>query len=130
MRYKKISPFEEKAEEVKRPKWIRLLYVAIIFLVLEALYMVGLHYEWKPIVYIYAIAATLLFVAYFVINAGFENKPVPLDALPESWDEEKKKAFAENDKKRKDIARKLMYVIIPLLLVIGVDIVYMAFINK
>ncbi|MBR4292256.1 MAG: hypothetical protein IKT54_01410 [Clostridia bacterium] len=130
MRYKKISPFEEKAEEVKRPKWIRLLYVALIFLVFEAVYMTGLHFEWKPIVYIYAIAATLLFLAYFVINAGFENKPIPLDALPEAWDDDKKKRFAENDKKRKEIARKLMYFIIPLLLVIGIDIVYMAFFNK
>ena len=80
--------------------------------------------------YIYALAATLLFLAYFVINAGFENKPIPLDALPEAWDDDKKKRFAENDKKRKEIARKLMYFIIPLLLVIGIDIVYMAFFNK
>lgn len=125
MRYRKIKG-DAPAETPKKPKWIRLLRLAASFIVLLAIYVTGIKYEWKPIVYIYFGLLTVSFIVYFIINRGFDNKPVTPDMLPDDWDFEQKRVYMEDDAHRKSIARNLMYLIIPLMLIIGLDIVYMA----
>ncbi len=94
-----------------------------IFAVLTLIYyiLLAMHVFWVTPV-LYTLAATL-FVVFFFVNGGFSREPVSREILSDTWSEEKKDAFIENDIKRKAIGRKIMIVMTPVLLLVLVDMV-------
>lgn len=126
MRYRQIND-NNPASPKKENKWIRLLRLAAVFVVLMAIYMVGVSHEIKAIVYIYYALLFVSSVAFVVINRGFDRQPPTPDMLPDNWSAVQKCEYIESDKKRKKIARYLLYLVIPLLFIFGIDIVYMGF---
>ena len=94
-----------------------------IFAVLALVYyiLLQLHVFWCTPV-LYTVAATL-FLVFFFVNGGFSREPVSREMLSDSWTEERKDAFIENDIRRKAFARKIMIVMTPVLLLVLVDMV-------
>ena len=94
------------------------LGLGILYYVLLAFYVFWV----TPVLYT---AAAVLFLTFFFVNRGFSREPVSYDVLPDSWTEEKKREFVEDDIRRKQLARKIMVVMVPVLLLVAVDILYL-----
>ena len=94
-----------------------------IFVVLALVHyiLLAMHVFWATPV-LYTLAATL-FVVFFFVNGGFSREPVSREILSDTWSEEKKDAFIEDDIKRKAIGRKIMIIMTPVLLLVLVDMV-------
>ena len=94
-----------------------------IFAVLALVYyiLLAMHVFWSTPV-LYTLAATL-FIVFFFVNGGFSREPVSREILSNTWSEEKKDAFIEDDIKRKAIGRKIMIIMTPVLLLVLVDMV-------
>ncbi len=98
------------------------LLLAAIFIVLAVVYyiLIAMHIIWAmPVLYT---AAAVLFFTFFIINRGFSRDVVSREMLPEDWSEEKKDAFIADDTERKAFAKKLMIPMVPVLLLVGIDI--------
>ena len=94
-----------------------------IFAVLALVYyiLLAMHVFWATPV-LYTLAATL-FIVFFFVNGGFSRESVSREILSDTWSEEKKDAFIEDDIKRKAIGRKIMIIMTPVLLLVLVDMV-------
>ena len=98
------------------------LLLAAIFVVLAVIYyiLIAMCVVWAmPVLYT---SAAVLFSAFFIINRGFSREPVSREMLPDDWTDEKKDAFIADDTERKALARKLMIPLVPVLLLVGIDI--------
>lgn len=76
----------------------------------------------------YMIALAVLVILFFYWNGGtFDTKlPLPED-LPEEWSLAEKRAFLEKRKAGMARARKLLYVLLPLLLTVGISYIELWF---
>ncbi len=94
-----------------------------MFAVLALAYyiLLAMHVVWATPV-LYTVAA-VLFVVFFFTNGGFSREPVSREMLSDDWSDVRKDAFIENDIRRKEIGRKLMIVMTPVLLLVLVDMV-------
>ena len=109
-------------EQMKTFRWRLALLMLGIFLVLTVIYYILLSrfvFWVTPVLYT---AAAVLFLTFFFVNRGFSREPVSAEVLPESWSEERKQKFVEDDIERKALARKIMVVMVPVLLLVAVDI--------
>ena len=121
MKNKKIEPVRRS---VKRESVRTLLILIAAFVCVFGIFQTAVFFEFAPIYPIYYFGTAALFLAFFFINRGFSREtPLP-DQLPQACDEEKKRAYMESDVRRKRLARKLMIILIPFLLTIGIDIVW------
>lgn len=75
---------------------------------------------------LYTIAVTL-FLVFFFVNRGFSREPVSREFLSPHWSEERKDAFIVDDIRRKALARKIMIVMTPVLLLVLIDMVILFF---
>ena len=98
-----------------------------IFAVLSLLYylLLSMHIFWATPV-LYTLAATL-FLVFFFVNRGFSREPVSREILPDTWTEQKKDAFIEEDVRRKALGRKIMVIMTPVLLLVLCDMVILFF---
>ena len=78
------------------------------------------------IVYIayWAVFAGFL-IAYIAYNRAFSRKGVTADMLPDSWSEEKKSDYINDGIRRAERAKWMLSVIIPLLITIAADAIYL-----
>lgn len=68
---------------------------------------------------LYFTAAAALAILYYVWNGFTLQKELPPpDALPESWDPDRRQSYLVRLAKTKERAKKLLYVLFPLVLVI------------
>ncbi|MHB1153088.1 MAG: hypothetical protein ACYCWE_04885 [Eubacteriales bacterium] len=125
MRYKKI--YEQDKPQPKKRNFRQLGLLALSFIAIYGIYAAGCQLEFKPIVLIYLGLLFVLLIAFVILNRGFDTKPPERSMLPDDWDEEKKTVFLTADKKRRKIARSLLFIIIPLLLTFAFDIIYLGF---
>lgn len=125
---KKGSSLPVSLEKTKRTvKLRRLLLLAVSFIVIYGVYAAGCHFQFKPIVPIYFIALLGLLVAFIILNRGIDTKLPERGDLPEEWSEGQKTDYLERAGKRRVIARRLLFFIIPLLLTFAIDLVYLSF---
>lgn len=124
MRYRKLRDGESASKPGR--KIDRLWKLIAAFVLLMAIYIIGIKFELKIVVYIYYALLFASSLAFIILNRGVEQKPPTPEMLPDSWDDEKKRVYIEEDTKRKTVARKLLYLVIPLLFIFAFDILYMA----
>ena len=79
------------------------------------------------VVYLYFGALLVLLPIFIILNRGIDSKLPEYDELPDGWTDGEKTDYLERESKKRAIARKLIYVIIPILLTFGIDIVYLNF---
>ena len=116
---------DELKQQLKTFRWRLALLMLGIFLGLGILYYVLLSFYFFWVTPVLYTAAAVLFLAFFFVNRGFSKDPVSRDVLPEDWSDEKKDAFIEDDTDRKKLGRKIMIVMVPVLLLVAVDILYL-----
>lgn len=103
------------------------LCMLAIFAVLALIYyiLLAMHFFWvTPILYT---AAATLFLVFFFVNRGFSREPVSREMLADTMTEQQKDAFIEDDIRRKALARKIMTVMTPVLILVIVDMVILFF---
>ncbi len=113
----------ELKESAKRFKWKLAGIMLAIFAVLCTVYFVllRLYVFWaSPVLYT---VAAVLFLAFFFVNRGFSRETPPRDALPDTWSEQQKDKYLENDFVRKTFAKNIMVVLVPVFGVVMVDMV-------
>ena len=114
----------------KSSRGIRTAAVMIlIFLVIGLLYyaLVSMQVVWvTPALYI---LAAVLFLVFFFVNRGFSSRLPEQEQLPEGWSEEQKDLFLEEEGRRKRIARPIMVVLVPVLLLVAADMLYLVLIR-
>ncbi len=76
----------------------------------------------------YMIGMGVLVVLFFYWNGGTFDTKIPLpDELPEEWDFAEKKAFIEKKTLGREKAVKLLYVLLPLLVTLGISYIELWF---
>ena len=78
------------------------------------------------IVYVlYWIAFAVLILAYLIYNRGFSRKGITADMLPVSWSLAQKEAYIAESKSRMARSKWMLSLIIPLLVSIAADAIYL-----
>jgi len=85
------------------------------FIVIFALYVVGVTFIPLTTMIIYTVALAVTAFGYVIYNRGFSRKNVTLDMLPDEWAPEKKTEFIEDGKRRLERSKWVLTVLIPLL---------------
>ena len=106
----------------KKPLRILLLLV-LNFVILFAVYQIFLKMESMLGTILYLIAAAVLTVVYYVMNRGFGKPEIDPDTLPADWNPQKKCAYIDERRAAHERAKKLLYWLFPLILVIGIDFI-------
>ena len=100
-----------------------LLFLALNFIILFAVYQLFLRLEWMFGTILYLLAAAALTVAYYIVNRGFGKPDIDPDTLPADWNPQKKSAYIEERRAAHERAKKILYWLFPLILVIGIDFI-------
>ncbi len=113
----------------KKPfPWKRALLLFLSFVFFFTLYQVGIYFYQLWVLHAYCIAAGVLVLAYGAWNRGLFRLPKP-EELPKEWKREEKDAFIEGVAKRKKQSSVLLYFLIPLILTVFFDTVYLFLTN-
>lgn len=78
---------------------------------------------------VYSGALTVLLVIFIIMNKGISKDIPTKEVLPDEWDDEKKESFIESYVTGKQKARKLLLIIIPLIVTILIDMIYLFYFN-
>lgn len=109
-------------------KKIRTLLVLLgNFVLLFALYQLLLQLQLTIGTILYIVAAGVLLIAYCAINGGFSRPDIGEEDLPSDWSPSEKCAFLDEAKARHKKANKLLYWLLPLILVIAIDFIGLFF---
>ncbi len=78
----------------------------------------------------YMLGAAAIFVAFYCLN-GFtvNNIDRTWDDLPAKWTDEQKRDFLAKQPERRQKARNLMYVLLPMVLTIGINYIELTFLK-
>lgn len=101
-----------------------LLALTVLFV---AVYQTAMRFYLYFTVHIYTVAASVLIVVFFIMNGGFSKELPDRSRLPAEWSEKQKDDCLEGLKKRKEKARKLLFVIFPLLVSLLVECIFVFF---
>ena len=102
------------------PKILVLVAVTAVLLLVYRFAVVYRFYEILMWIYMGALGASI--IAYTVINRGISNSPTPPDELPDDWSAVKKQKYLDDEKERRNKAKNLMFIALPLLIVFAVDL--------
>ena len=100
-----------------------LLYLLLNFCILYAVYQLFLRMESVVGTILYLVAAAALTAAYYVINRGFGRPITDPAELPKEWNHKEKSAYIEKAKASHERAKKLLYWLLPLIVVLGIDFI-------
>ncbi len=101
----------------------RLAVLAVNFILLFALYRIFLKLQWPVGTYLYYVAAAGLFIAYFTINRGLGKPVTDPQELPDEWTHKEKSDYIARVTAAHERAKKLLYVLMPLIAVLMIDII-------
>lgn len=91
----------------------------------ERTQMIGFYYATTIV---YAGAAAGLFIAYYVLNGfSFDKTPRTWDELPEKWDDERKQEFLAKQPARREKAKSLLYLLMPILVTLLISYIELNF---
>ncbi len=69
-----------------------------------------------------SVATAGLFIAYFILNGfTFEGRDRTWDELPEAWDDAKKRDFLKKLPARREKAKSLLFVMLPLTITLAIS---------
>ena len=117
-------PIQKPSVSAGAKKKLKILLILIVnFILLFALYQIFLRMQVMVGTYLYYIAAAGLVIAYFIINRGFGSPITDASELPEEWDFKKKADYIADVTARHEKAKKLLYVLFPIVIVLMIDII-------
>ena len=128
------DPKNEKKSSKKTLLKVLVLFLGIVlsYALLRGISEVS-EYLMEPLVYyigttVYATAVGVLFVTFYVLNGySFDNRDREIDELPARWSDEKKAEFMEKQPARRARAKKLLFVLLPMVVSILISIIELNF---
>jgi hypothetical protein len=75
--------------------------------------------------YAYWIVFAGFLIGYVAYNRAFTRKGVTAEMLPESWSDEQKQEYVDDGARRQEKSKWMLSVIIPLLVTIAADAIYL-----
>jgi len=87
----------------------------------------------EPMIYyvgstVYMVALGVLIIVYFTLNGGTFNTNMPqAEDLPEAWSLTEKQTYLEKCRRRREKAKKLLYVLLPLVVSVGISYIELWF---
>ncbi len=78
---------------------------------------------------VYSGVLTILLVIFIIMNKGISKDIPTKEVLRDDWSDEKKEKFIESYVTGKQKARKLLLIIIPLILTLLIDMIYLFYFN-
>ncbi len=99
-------------------------HLIINTILLVALYFIVVHLNFPYISMIYTVAGAGLGLGYVIYNRGFSGKDVTPEMLPDSMPYDEKIAFIEDSRARMDRSRWVLTLLIPILLTLCLDMIY------
>ena len=109
---------------MKKKKNLRiLLYLVLNFFILFAVYQLFIRMESVVGTVLYLIAAAVLTVLYYIINRGFGRPITDPGELPKEWNHKEKSEYIEKVTAAHERAKKLLYWLLPLIVVLGIDFI-------
>ena len=101
-------------------------YLVINTVLLSVLYFV-LQGGGFPAHYVYVAVGAVLGFAYVIYNRGFVGKNATPDMLPDTMTAEEKQAFIENGKERMKKSEWMLTLLLPVVVAVLLDFVYLFF---
>lgn len=129
------SPANEKNAAQKRNlRRLGILFINFVLFYLlyrllleisERTQIIGIYYATTII---FAGAAAGLFVAYFILNGfSFDKNPRTWEELPEQWDDGQKREFLEKQPERREKAKSLLYILMPVVVTLMISYIELNF---
>ena len=120
-----------------KKKFKMLAIIVVNFIILYAVYRLIINLAERYSVWIYYIGmsafiagGTMLFCLFYAKNGyTFSNEPTPAELLPQEWSDVEKTAFLRREAEKKAGARKLIYFMLSIILVVFVSYIELFFID-
>ncbi len=104
------------------------LFYALLRLVITLAERTGQLWIYYAGTVLYALFGAGCFVAFYVLNGfTFNREERTIDELPEKWSSDRKMEFLGKQTENKQKARRLVYVILPMLLTLAVSYIELTF---
>lgn len=120
-------PAEKKPKKNLLGKILLILLMIAVFMFIYALSLKFFFYEIVITAYYVILGAAILTI--FFLNRGFSLKPTPHEELPGEWNHIEKQNYLDREKKRIDISKKLVFIILPLIVVLFIDVIDLYYID-
>lgn len=103
--------------------WKRALTLLLSSAIAMGLYFYLIRFSfWKVIVIAYVAIASVLIIAYFIINRAFTGSGVTYEMLPDTMTHKEKEEYLEDVAERERRSRPLLMVIFPVIVTLLVDL--------
>ena len=110
-----------------------LISLALVSLVSSVIYFGACYGITDPALFMVPIVVPVIFwvafagflIAYLIYNRAFSRKNITIDMLPREWTAEQKENYIYDGKKRMEKSKWMLYIIIPLLVAIALDALYL-----
>ncbi len=122
-----------KSSKQALKKLLMLFLNFVLFYALLRLIIVFAERLASPVLYyvgtgLYALSAGVLFVSFYILNGyTFDNRDRTPDELPSRWSDERRAEFLEKQPKRRAKAKKLIYVMMPIVVSILISYIELNF---
>lgn len=100
----------------------RVLILVGNFILLFALYMIGMHLNPEITFIVYSVLLAAFSFTYVIYNRGFSRRGVTVDMLPDDWPPEKKTEFVESAAYRMERSKWMLTILLPLIAIYGYEI--------
>ena len=122
---KKVQNKQQSVSEaVNAFNWKRALILVISTAFAMGLYffLMNIYSLWKFVVIAYVAVASVLIVAYFIINRAFTGSGVTYEMLPDTMSHDEKEEYLADVAAREKRSRPLLLVIFPVIITLLVDL--------
>ena len=112
------------SEAVNAFNWKRalILCVSTVFAMGLYFFLMNIYSLWKFVVIAYVAVASVLIVAYFIINRAFTGSGVTYEMLPDTMSHSEKEEYLADVAAREKRSRPLLLVIFPVIITLLVDL--------
>ena len=112
------------SEAVNAFNWKRalILLVSTAFAMGLYFFLMNIYSLWKFVVIAYVAVASVLIIAYFIINRAFTGSGVTYEMLPDTMTHEEKEEYLADVADRERRSRPLLLVIFPVIITLLVDL--------
>jgi hypothetical protein len=126
----RYTPKTQLKEELRKINWKLIFKLVLSCGIVMAIYQTALYFQFGAIMWIYYGLLIVTVIAFVYFNKGINRKTITREELPLEWSESEKDIYLEKLTKHKNIAKKLLLLIIPLLLTFAFEVIYLFYLDQ
>lgn len=120
---KNYNEHQSVEEAVKAVNWKRVLTLALTTVVAMGIYFfLSSTPLWKVAIIAYIVIASVLIIAYFIVNRAFTGSGVTYEMLPDTMTRKEKEEYLADVADRERRSRPMLMVIFPVIVTLLVDL--------